>query len=60
MKMFEYRAITVRGVRMELVEKLNELGKEGWELVSLETDRSDNYPYNYLILKREISSKSSW
>jgi hypothetical protein len=58
--MFEYKVIIVPGYKMELVEKLNELGRDGWDLINLEVDKTGNYPYNCLLLKREISSKLNW
>ena len=34
MKKYEYKCICIIGGGVKITEKLNELGKEGWELVS--------------------------
>lgn len=42
----------------EIVDNLNELGKEGWILVSVYEDRSQIYDFtNFVILAREINNE---
>ncbi|GAB3315954.1 hypothetical protein GCM10027299_05610 [Larkinella ripae] len=65
MKKFEYRILEVptggfwggNVNSQELVEKLNELGAEGWEIASsLATNRYEGQTQSaFIILKREIA-----
>lgn len=63
MKKFEYIELYAGGFqeyiyeedknyKPRLMEELNELGKQGWELVSFYNTTEDKYPY--AVLKREI------
>lgn len=65
MKKFEYRILDVPvggfwGGKIEsqdLLEKLNELGAEGWEIASsLSTNKAEGQTQSaYIILKRELA-----
>jgi hypothetical protein len=49
MKKFEYKIISVRMTNKKSERELNELGEQGWELVSVNE--------SYLYLKREITKQ---
>ncbi|GAB3262989.1 hypothetical protein GCM10027347_29200 [Larkinella harenae] len=65
MKKFEYRMLQVpvggfwggKIDNQELLDKLNELGSEGWEIASsLSTNRYEGQTHSaFIILKRELT-----
>ena len=57
MKKFEYRKEVCRYTEDRIV-KLNELGEQGWELVSL-IEYGESNENCYVYLKREINKKNN-
>ncbi len=49
---FEYKIIRMSSYDRDLEKKLNELGKEGWELISFNKD--EDSLNKQLILKRKL------
>jgi len=54
MKKFEYKEVIIP-IDANLINELNRLGKDGWELVHYKM--TENYwqaNYNYCLIKREV------
>lgn len=49
---FEYKVIRINSYDRDLEKKLNELGQEGWELVSINKD--EDVLNRQLVLKRKL------
>jgi hypothetical protein len=51
---WEYKVVNIKGVDMGSIQnKLNDLGKEGWELVCAVVESAVFYD-NYVIMKRPL------
>ena len=57
MKYYEYKVEDVCSWAIDersLTSKMNELGKQGWELITKITSKSNGHDWYKLIFKREI------
>lgn len=52
---FEYKIVRMSPYDRDLERKLNELGKNGWELISFNKDKDEDVLYRQLIFKRKLN-----